>query len=88
MLHSDGQHADESGLSTATQAADFLKTARPQVADKLPQRNPDAMPIEHMARIDTSNAKNILGMEKFFDWQTTLLDCVDDLLNVHAKNWQ
>lgn len=71
-----------------SQAADFIRKERPELADRLPQANPDAVPIEHMAKIDTSVARNVLGMNEFIDWKTCLLDTIDDLLAKQKNNWQ
>ena len=75
------------GSFTWQEAAQFLKEARPDLADKLPGPNPDATPKEQLAKLDTTAARRKLGMESFLDWKTTLIDTIDDLLNVHAKKW-
>lgn len=75
------------GAFTWKEAADFLKEARPELADKLPKPNPEAAPIQHLAKMDTTVAKEKLGMDSFIDWKTTLLDTVDDLVNNHSKTW-
>lgn len=76
------------GAFTWEQAAEFLKTARPALADKLPKDNPDAVPIKELAEIDTRVARDVLGMPKFIDWHTCLLDTVDDLLQKQANGWR
>lgn len=75
------------GAFTWTDAADFLRKERPELAAKLPKPNPDVTPIEHLAKLDTSAARNDLEIASFIDWKTTLLDTVDDLVNNHSKNW-
>lgn len=75
------------GAFTWQQAADFIKEARPELADKLPKTNSDATPIERIAILDTTAAKEKLGMDNFIDWKTTLLDTIDDLINNHSKKW-
>lgn len=76
------------GAFTWEEAADFLKTARPHLADKIPKRNPDTTPIKELATIDTRVARDVLGMPKFIDWHTCLLDTVDDLLKKQANDWK
>lgn len=75
------------GAFTWEEAASYLRQSYPELADKLPKSNPDAVPIQQLAKIDTRVAREVLGFDSFIDWKTTLKDTVDDLMNNHAKHW-
>lgn len=68
-------------------AAEYIRSTRPELADKLPEPNTTDAPIEKLAKIDTRVAKEVLGMDSFIDWKTTLSDCIDDLLAKQKNGW-
>ena len=68
-------------------AAEYIRLTRPELADKLPKPNTTDPPIETLAKIDTRVAREVLGMDSFIDWKTTLSDCIDDLLAKQENGW-
>lgn len=69
-------------------AVQYLQKERPELATRLPRMDPSAPAYGPMASIDTSVAREKLGMNSFIGWQKTLLDTVDDLLEQEKNGWK
>lgn len=76
---------------TWAMAVHHLASVRPALKSRLPKgwekSDPNAkQPTqEHFAQLDTTKAKELLGMRDFKDWKTTLEECVDDLLELENR---
>ena len=67
-------------------AVEYLLKTRPELKDRLVPLSTARPPKGPMASIDTTVAKEELGLKEFITWQTTLLDTVDSLLELE-KRW-
>lgn len=64
---------------------EYLLEARPALKDRLVPLSTAKPPKGSMASIDTTVAKEELGLKEFITWQKTLLDTVDSLLELEKK---
>ncbi|GAA6004356.1 hypothetical protein JCM10207_000683 [Rhodosporidiobolus poonsookiae] len=77
------------GSFTWEDATSFLASARPALASRLPSL--PATPAEYkdagkpICKLDTSPAREVLGFGAFKDWQSTLLETVDALVEIEKR---
>ncbi|THU82068.1 NAD(P)-binding protein [Dendrothele bispora CBS 962.96] len=67
------------GTFTWKALADLIRKERPEVADRVPREDAPIVP-QGAAPLDTSFAKEILGMDQYIGWEETMLAAVDVLL--------
>lgn len=73
-------------------AVHFIAETRPELRSRLPkgweEAKPEATPTSNYANLDTSASEEVLGMQ-FRDWQTTLGETVDSLLELErGEGWE
>ncbi|KAK4704117.1 hypothetical protein P7C70_g2091, partial [Phenoliferia sp. Uapishka_3] len=73
-------------LHQLLQAIEYLATARPALASRLPQLPKEAAAPQKIATLDVSPAKELLGMSEFKGWKETLLETIDALVD-KEKEW-
>ncbi|KAL8286583.1 hypothetical protein RQP46_004600 [Phenoliferia psychrophenolica] len=74
------------GAFTWNQAVEYLQTARPALASRLPKLPKDTAPHATIATLDVTPAKELLGFKEFKGWKETLLETVDALV-AKEKEW-
>lgn len=71
------------GTFTWRAVIDLISQERPGLKGRLPNR--DDANSSNCATLDTSSARDILGMKQYKDWREAVLDAVDDLVRMEAK---
>ncbi|OJT13597.1 hypothetical protein TRAPUB_9862, partial [Trametes pubescens] len=70
-----------------TDAVKALLAKRPALKDRLPTLA-DAPPLPGpLSRVDTTRAREVLGLQEYVDWESTLLETVDALVEAE-KTWK
>ncbi|KAF5364917.1 hypothetical protein D9758_008160 [Tetrapyrgos nigripes] len=73
------------GAFTWKALAELIRKERPQVADRLPREDAKIV-LQSDAPLDTTFAKEVLGMETYINWEETMLEAVDVLLEYEKRN--
>ncbi|KAM0754517.1 NAD(P)-binding protein [Meredithblackwellia eburnea MCA 4105] len=73
------------GAFTWEDAIEYLQTARPALATRLPKLPSPPEPKQQIAILDVTPAKKLLGMT-FKEWKPTLLETIDALVE-REKEW-
>jgi nucleoside-diphosphate-sugar epimerase len=73
------------GRFTWPEAVEYLRRSRPRLAGRLPDPSTGNSKAREVV-MDTTRAKDILGMESFKDWQSLLDETVDSLLHM-LETW-
>ncbi|KAL1941274.1 hypothetical protein VTO73DRAFT_7486 [Trametes versicolor] len=70
-----------------TDAVKVLLAKRPALKDRLPTLE-DAPPLPGpLSRVDTTRTREVLGLQEYVDWENTLLETVDALVEAE-KTWK
>lgn len=76
----------QGGTFTWAQAVHYIAQSHPDLKSRLPKgwesADPNAKREGDFAKLDTTKARKVLGMQEFRDWRSTLDECVDDLLKL------
>ncbi|KDQ55849.1 hypothetical protein JAAARDRAFT_79765 [Jaapia argillacea MUCL 33604] len=70
-------------------AVNYIAEARPELKDRLvdPKRAPDYGPNTVGWMIDTTRAKEVLGMDKMTDWKESVINAIDGYI-AFEKKWK
>jgi nucleoside-diphosphate-sugar epimerase len=70
---------------TWKEAIEFIAQAKPELKGRLPVITGKEPPVPPFAILDTSATENILGLRNYVEWQDTVLDTIDDLLQIEKE---
>ncbi|KAI5481793.1 NAD-dependent epimerase/dehydratase [Pseudohyphozyma bogoriensis] len=74
------------GAFTWEDAVEYIAQERPELASRLPKLPETKAPRKTIATLDTTPAKEVLGLKEFVKWKAILLETLDALVE-KEKQW-